>query len=721
MAVFRKSFGPFLSRFPFFAPPAASLPHGVALCSLLPAAALGTVLAVSGLCWRSWKTMTASGLWRYADSGLPMLISPDSFRHLASARAMLEDGLRLEADTAPGALLALLCSLTRISPEALAFALTVPLLLLPGLSTVPWSGLLRLSPAAAAAAAFCLSLFPALTARVSLGVYDADPVTLALWNLLLYGTTRLSLFPPSGAGGRAASGLAWGLCAAVLYWFCSSNLWLCGICLFLWAFFSGGRCFSARGARLALLCGLAVPVVRALLPIGDPLPSEAVSARDSILSALGCLPGFTREVFHLSVADLAPLSLSDWLSGIGGSVPAGMGCLACTALLFAARPELVPFLAPCAFLLGLGAVAQRFLHLGALAVALGIAFLPTALSLTAGRLSKQPDGTPVTAQKTEQAETGEKKPEPQKRSRFSAVRLAGLGLTLWLLWSLADAQHRRIKPPEGHTTAEDRVLIALRDLAGPETRAFNWWDDGSVIRARTGIEPFSDSCTRAPLSAFIASRGLSLANPLQARLWIRFFARRGPTALEPFYALWGGRDAAFARLEQIFAADDPRKVAARFPFPRMYGPEWLFPGGKVVLYLPERFLLLNPWWMALSRSPQTEPQTVTLHLERFARTEFDYDAEAGELALPSLILERGYRSVGRVFLTHVAPLHAPFGADAPEPLLVTSFYSPWIYLVDAAIMRTLAFRLLAPSGEILRGFRPIAADPAAAGAWEVLP
>lgn len=721
MAVIWKSFGPFLSRSSLFAPPAASLPHGVAFRSLLPAAALGTALAVLGLCWRSWKIMTASGLWRYADSGLPMLASPDSFGHLASARAMLEGGLRLEAGTAPGALLALLCGLTRVSPEALAFALTVPLLLLPGLSTVPWAGLLRLSPAAAAVAAFCLSLFPALTARVSLGVYDADPVTLALWNLLLYGTARLSLFPPAETGGRAAFGLVWCLCAAVLYWFCPSDLWLCGVCLFLWAVFSQERRFPVRSARLALLCGLSIPLVRTLLPPGAPLSAEAVSARDSILSALGCLPDFTREVFHLSVADLAPLSLPAWLSGIGGSVPAGLGCLACTALLFAARPELAPFLAPCALLLGLGAVAQCFLHLGALVVALGIAFLPTALSLTAGRLGRQLTDAAFTVKEIKKAETDGKKPDRKTRFCFSAVRLAGIGLTVWLIWSLAGAQHRRVRQPEGYTLAEDRVLIALRALTGPETRAFNWWDDGSVIRARTGIEPFSDSSTRAPLSAFIASHGLSLTNPLQARLWIRFFARRGPTALEPFYALWGGRDAAFARLKQIFAAADPRKAAAQFPFPRTYGPEWFFPGGKVVLYLPERFLLLNPWWMALSRSSQTEPPTVTLHLERFARTGFDYDSEAGELALPSPVLERGYRSVGRVFLTHVAPLHDPFGADAPEPLLVTSFYSPWIYLVDAAIMRTLAFRLLAPSGEVLRGFRPIAVDPAAAGVWEVLP
>ncbi len=641
---------------------------------------------------------------RCADTGLPLPVSPESFLHLGAVRALLEDGVRFEPGAIGVAFSALFCRLTGTAPESLFLVLSLALPLLPGLSVVPWIRLLGLGPAGAGVAAFSLTLFPAFAVHMGPGACESAPLILTLWNLLL-GATAYSALEPERSGSRRV-GLASLL--PLVYGAALWAVWPPGIrlglaCVGLWAMFARGdapiRCFVRRLLRSACL----LFVLWIALAPAHLLPDATAEARADFAAGLHRLFASGSELFFLSVADRAPLSGATWAIGLGGSPATGVAALLCALLPVILRPCLLPFLLPCLLAALAGAQVPRLLSAAALPVSLGIALLSS--SLIADGLCP-PDMT------------GERR---RRSPGHLLVHGLGVCLALWLLHPLVAVRFCREPIPEFHTTAADRVLLSLRETVGPRTRAFNWWDDGGLIRARTGIVPFADPERRTPLAAFIVSRGLRFSDPLTARRWIRFFALRGEHALEPFHALWGGRDAAFALLEHVFSLPDARAAAARLPFPRAYGPEWLFPSGRTVLYLPARLLLLSSWWMALAESPQPGPEQLEPHLERFARTAFDYNPETGELGLPPEVAARGYRSVGRVFLTHLEPLQPPYGADAAPPLLVTSFRSPWLYLTDTAVTRTLAFRLLAPSGEEPAGFRAAALDPAAAGAWEVLP
>ncbi len=670
-----------------------------------PAAALGTLAAAVLLCGNLRQDM--AGLACCADTGLPLPVSPESFLHLGATRALLEEGLRVEPGAVGVALAALCCRLTGTAPESLFLVLSLILPLLPGLSVLPWVRLLGLGPAGAGIAAFSLTLFPALASRMGPGVCEAAPLILTLWNLLLGATAHSALEPPPSGDGRIrVAPLLPLLYGAALWALWPPGIWPGLVCVGLWAVFARGDAPVRRTLRRALRLGFPLfGLWIALAPV-HLLPSSAAAARAELVIRLHRLLAPGSELFFLSAADLAPLSAETWAIGFGGSPATGAAALLCAFLPVVLRPALFPFLLPCLLAAPAGAQMPQLLFAAALPVSLGIALLPS--SLLADGLCP-PDKAGHGADR--------RRGVPGR----SLLRGLGVCLVLWLLRPLAAAQLRSEPFPEFHTTAADRVLVSLRETAGPQTRAFNWWDDGGLIRARTGIVPFADPARRTPLAAFIVSRGLCFSDPLTARRWIRFFALRGEHALEPFYALWGGRDAAFALLEKLFAGPDARVAAARLPFPRAYGPEWLFPSGRAVLYLPARFLLLNPWWMALGEELRPGPERVVPHLERFLRTTFDYNPETRELVLPPEVTARGYRSVGRVFLTHREPLQPPYGADAAPPLLITSFRSPWLYLTDAAVTRTLAFRLLAPGGEEPAGFRAAAFDPAAAGAWEVLP
>ena len=201
---------------------------------------------------------------------------------------------------------------------------------------------------------------------------------------------------------------------------------------------------------------------------------------------------------------------------------------------------------------------------------------------------------------------------------------------------------------------------------------------------------------------------------------MRFFALRGEAALAPLRQAWGGEDAVWGNLEAVLSAADPARILAGLP-PLSTGGDWLFPEGRVYLYLPQRFLRLSQWWIALGTSREPLASQRRLHIDAFPKTTFRYDAERGQVAVPEAVLRKGYADFGGVFITSREPLAEPFGGGKPGPYLVTSDSTPWLYIVDELAIGSVAFRLMAPGGAPLPGFAPLAVDYVTAGVWEVLP
>ena len=91
------------------------------------------------------------------------------------------------------------------------------------------------------------------------------------------------------------------------------------------------------------------------------------------------------------------------------------------------------------------------------------------------------------------------------------------------------------------------------------------------------------------------------------------------------------------------------------------------------------------------------------------------------MILPEEAIKKGYKDFGGVFLTSRTPLAPPWGGDKPGPYVVTSDFTPWLYIVDEDAIRSVGFRLLAPGDMRLPGFAPLLVNYAYGGLWEVLP
>jgi hypothetical protein len=291
--------------------------------------------------------------------------------------------------------------------------------------------------------------------------------------------------------------------------------------------------------------------------------------------------------------------------------------------------------------------AERLLFFAALPVALGVGLLP---GLAAGP-----------APRTEQA---------QRRVRLAALAVAAAVLA----GSLHDLATRPLtfifRGPQ------DRLAVAIRRHAPPDALLWNWWDDGYFLAARSGHAALFDGGSQTPLMSFIAAHPLAGDDPLMARRWIRFFAKRGEDGIVPLRNTWGSDEEIWKRLDAVFSAKDPLAALQEQPKMKDVGPEWLFPAGKVYLYLPQRFLRLSRWWMSMGRSLPADPADLRPHIDAFPRAGFRYDPEQRQPFLPPEVMAKGYKDFGGVFDTSRAPLAPPWGGGAPGPYVVASDHSP---------------------------------------------
>lgn len=696
-----------------------------------------------------WNTFVSSGILRYADSNLPMLSTPDAYYFLAETHGMLEHGLRFDSVTALSTVLAGLHKLIWLSPEVTGFWLPFVFALCCGLTFALWGGLFRLSPLLTGVTALVGALMPAWTGRVQIGSLDTDGGILLLWSLCLYFVARMSL--PLGLSIEKKSFYAglFLLCFVALGWFWRSGMLLVPIAAWLWGV-TWLWADSSNERRVRKITAAALPVAGILvLVLADSLlPGPVAQLRNGVVEAMGVVSNPRDAVIFQSIAELGRMNVATWLTGLTGNPwVGGLGLFAmfCLAL---RHPREMLFLTPSLLMLGLAFISNRFLFFGMIPLALGVGMLPLTVPVLARRLTGHlPRFTLISNIPLELRWNGEalsRKWPALLRLRSSQLTKAVGVLLLGVVLHQQGEQLMRDRSGGFMARGEDAIAIALRDEAlktPPDMKQalFHWWDEGYFLRYRTGIMPFFDGSTQMPLPAFLAAFPMVTDNPQLARRWIRYFAlhkdkgtgshigQYGGEGFEPLVQAFGNDDKAFQALVALFSLPGNELDAHLAKWPSLTGlPEdvtlrqWLFPEGRVFLYLPSRFLTISPWWMAMGSSPKSGP--VLNHLERFNAAEFAFDPITGQARLPDEVLRKGFTKAGGLFLPKQnAPFAAPWGADREEPLLIISQHSPFGYLANKPMARSVAFRLLAPSWEQLPGFRLIAVNFAHAGAWEVLP
>lgn len=630
----------------------------------------------------------------YWDKPLPMLQEADGYYFLERAMVFLTSARAVGDMPLLSLLAAWAAKLSGLPLEQVAFWSPAVLAMLCGLWFAAWGGLLRLSLPVIGTAALLGALAPAWFERAAPGWFDTDPGIALFWHGCLYATACLGLArtrPPVGPA------LLLLFCAVILALWWQPTIVLLPLCLLLWgSTFFWAEQGSWRNLRLAtaVLCVVGA-LVSVLLPEAS-LPPVLADFREYGLDHVNLVLGRKVGLVFSSIEELEPASLFHLLQGYGGTAVAGTLALCACALAVWRQPRPLVFFLPSLGTLLLALSAERFAYLAVLPVALCAALLadtgPWALARLgwAGLLA-----------------------------RLRRPVLAGWALVALVLVSMLSWHVTRVPKPlfgAGH----DRVVLALRRAAPPGARLWNWWDDGYYLAARSGLPPLFDGGSQTPEMAWIAAHPLASDNSLLAKRWMRFFALRGEAALDPLRQAWGSEDAVWANLEAVFSAADPARILAGLP-PLSIGGDWLFPEGRVYLYLPQRFLRLSQWWIPLGMTRESLASQRRLHIDAFHKTTFRYDAERGQVAVPEEVLRKGYADFGGVFITSSAPLVEPFGGGKPGPYLVTSDKTPWLYIVDELAIGSVAFRLMAPGGAPLPGFAPLAVDYVTAGVWEVLP
>lgn len=702
--------------------------------------------ALIGAGWSAilfWNTFVSSGILRYSDSNLPMLSTPDAYFFLAETHDMLDHGLRFDSVTALSTVLAGLHKLIWLSPEVTGFWLPFAFALGCGLTFALWGCLFRLSPLLTGVAALTGALMPAWIGRVQIGSLDTDGGILLLWSLCMYFAARVSL--PHGLTIRKKIFSAgWFLLfAGMLGWFWRSGLLLLPMDAWLWgATWSWANSPSERRTRKVIAFALPCAALLVLMLSDSLLPSPVAQLRNSVVEAMGVVANPRDAVIFQSIAELGRMSPTAWLTGIAGNIWAGGLVLFAIVCLGIRHPKEILFLSPSLLMLGLAFFSNRFLFFGMIPVALAVAMLPLTVPVLVRRFRHRFSRIPLEVR-------WKGATLPNRWPTFFRLRGSHIGqlvavLVLCVILYQQGEQLQRDRSGGFMTQGEDAIMLALRDdirktPEGMPVALFHWWDEGYFIRYRTGIASFFDGSTQMPLPAFLAAFPMTSDNPELARRWIRYFALHkgkgtgshinqfGGEGFEPLVRAFGTDEKAFQQLVALFNLPEDQIDAKLAEWPTITGlPEgvnlrqWLFPKGRVFLFQPVRFLTISPWWMAMGAGPKSGP--VLHHLERFASAGFAFDPATGQARLPNEVVQKGFTKAGGLFMPKPdVPLTEPWGADRTEPLLVVSQHSPFGYLVNKPLARSLAFRLLAPSWEQIPGFRLIAVNFAYAGAWEVLP
>ncbi len=252
--------------------------------------------------------------------------------------------------------------------------------------------------------------------------------------------------------------------------------------------------------------------------------------------------------------------------------------------------------------------------------------------------------------------------------------------------------------------AEDRLALDLRDNAGKDAVIWNWWDYGYFLQYRTGCFTLLDGGMQTVRNCMLAAVPLACDDPVMAANWIRFFAAYGLDRFESVSADRGGEAQAVAWLQEVFSGKQP-------------APDACFPEVEVYVYLPVRFLRLSKYWLDFGTMYGASRPEKRIHLELFPAAGFSFGPQ--EVRLSKACRTRGYTSFPTVLKAGEDRLDGPALHSRPDPYLIHTPASPWVYAADFAVTQTLAFQLAVPTGFHHPCFEPVSYDPALGGVWRV--
>ena len=623
--------------------------------------------------------------YRYADSGSSMLTNYDGYFFLRMAQDLgegnytPEDSLRAYPRPTPAPLLCRLTDwlhgATGLSLQNLGFYLPPVLSCALCVAVLLWARVLG-GPWAVGMAVLGVALAPYWLEVTAVGRFDKDCLNPVFLLLLAWCLAR-----NDQAEGKARWFWLLGALAVLIlfnWWWQKAAAPLSLGYMLLYAVFGFGRApVGERVLKIVLLSVTAIQLMFFLLP-QDP---GGVMLWERFRQVPDLLPMIFKTGSMATVSDaideltsMRPLELARLSGGSLWSFAAGLAGLAWTAWTDKEKRRAMIYLAPL-LVFGLFSLhTRRFVILFFPLIGLGLGcFVERAANLPAGR------------------------------TRLTPVPVLSVLLTIVLLApSLAAAWRQHPKPYL--LRGDDRLALALRRDASERAVVWNWWDYGYFLQYRAQRFTILDGGMQTLRNCVLGAVPLVSDDPVMAANWIRFFAAHGLESFAELSKARGGDKQAVAWLKEVFSG-------------RQSGSEMFFPDVETYLFLPVDFLRINKYWLDFGTLYDQKRPEKRVHLELFQALGFQFEGDTPSLS--PACRARGYTSFPTVLRAGVDRLDGPSLHTRPDPYLIHTDASPWVYAADFPVTQTLAFQLTVPTGFHHPCFEPILYDPAIGGVWRV--
>ncbi len=629
--------------------------------------------------------------YQYADSINPMLSNYDGYfflrltQDVGAGNYTPEDPLRAYPRPIPAPLLCRMTDwlhgLTGLSLQKLGFYLPSVLSCALCVAVLLWARLLG-GPWTVAVAVLGAALAPYWLEVTAVGRFDKDCLNPVFLLLLAWCLAR-----NDQAKGRARWFWLLGALAVLVpfnWWWQKAAAPISLGYVFLYAIFGFSRASAGeRVLKLVLLSVAAIQVLFFLLPQepGGLLLTERLRQVPDLLPLI--FKTGSMATVSDAIDELTSLSLPDLARAAGGSLwtfGAGLAGLVWAGWFSGVAGEekrerrVLVYLAPLLVFGLLSLHTRRFMLLFFPLVGLGLGYF---VERTADLLSRR----------------AHLAPRPVLSLLLAAVLLTP---SLTVAWQ----QH----PKPYLLRGDDRLALALKQAASERAVIWNWWDYGYFLQYRAQRFTILDGGMQNLRNCMLAACPLAGDDPVMAANWIRFFAARGLDSFTEISKVRGGGKEAVAWLKEAFSGERS-------------APDAFFPDVEAYVFLPVDFLRISKYWLDFGTWYDGKRPEKRLHLELFHAEGFDFEGDAPRLS--SACRARGYESFPTVLQAGTDRLDGPALHTRPDPYLIHTPASPWVYAADFPVTQTLAFQLTVPTGFHHPCFEPVLYDPAIGGVWRV--
>lgn len=286
---------------------------------------------------------------------------------------------------------------------------------------------------------------------------------------------------------------------------------------------------------------------------------------------------------------------------------------------------------------------------------------------------------------------------PLKECLVSTVLL--MPIVPILMWG-AGSNAWKYEPKSYFTRADYGLAQTLKKEFPRDTYIWTWWDFGYFFKFFTEMDVFFDGGSQTDLTCFAAAYPLMQNDVETANRWIKHFANVSPARLNISKS-----GSSWPKYVDSYVADNIQDADEN--------------KRPVALCLPVRVFTAVGYLYSFAHIFDESIPSVANHLDLFSKEGFQYEPESGVVVVPEEVVAKGYASFGSVLnTTDKAPGQVDFSALA-EPYLVYSGKTDFLAVTDAAVVRSVLFRLLGLFEGDRTLFEPVTFDYRTGGIWQV--